>query len=312
MPYDEFAYEILTASGSTVESPAAAYWKILREPAAAMENTTHLFLAVRFNCNKCHDHPFERWTQDQYYNLTAFFAQVARKEDQSFAGQRIGGSAVDRPTPLVEIIYDATEGEVTHDRTGEIAPPSFPFVDGSLPSDAPGMVSRREQLARWIASADNRYFASSYVNRLWGYLTGVGLIEPIDDIRAGNPPTNPELLAALSQDFIESGFDVRHMLRTICRSRVYQHSVETNRWNEDDTINYSHALPRRLAAEVLFDAIHRSAGADAKIPGCRVGIAQLRCRLPASRCHSLTILAGRRARVRASANVPVASCWGPS
>ncbi|MCA9172399.1 MAG: DUF1553 domain-containing protein, partial [Planctomycetales bacterium] len=269
MPYDQFAYEVLTASGSTLDNPAAAYWKILREPAAAMENTTHLFLAVRFNCNKCHDHPFERWTQDQYYHMTAFFAQVGRKEAPSFAGQKIGGSAVENAQPLVEVIYDTGDGETVHDRTGVVSPPAFPYAAGAASDDA---ASRREQLAQWITSADNRYFASSYVNRLWGYLLGVGLIEPIDDIRAGNPPTNPELLQALTQDFIKSGFDVRHVLRTICSSRTYQHSIATNKWNTDDAINYSHALPRRLPAEVLYDAIHVATGSSSKIPGVPAGL----------------------------------------
>ena len=267
--YDEFAYQILTASGSTAENPAAAYWKILRDPALAMENTTHLFLAVRFNCNKCHDHPFERWTQDQYYQMTAYFAQIGRKEDPLFSGAKIGGSAVEKAQPLVEVVFDSGQGESIHDRTGEITAPAFPY-DGRLAelTDEP----RRQTLAKWITSPDNRYFASSYVNRLWGYLLGVGLIEPIDDIRAGNPPTNPELLQALTEDFVSSGFNVQHMLRQICSSRVYQHSVATTRWNEDDEINYSHALPRRLPAEVLYDAIHRVTGASSRIPGLPVGL----------------------------------------
>jgi len=267
-PYDQFAYEVLTASGSTIENPPAAYYKVLREPTETMENTTHLFLAVRFNCNKCHDHPFERWTQDQYYHLSSYFAQIGRKEDPRFAGQRIGGSAVMGAAPLVEVIFDKGAGEVTHDRTGETASPGFPYEHDDL---APSTASRREQIARWITSPENQYFASSYVNRLWGYLFGIGIIEPIDDIRAGNPPTNPELLAALTSDFVSSGFDVQHMFRTICKSRSYQHSVQTNPWNEDDAINYSHALPRRLPAEVLYDAIHRVCGSQLNIPGVPAG-----------------------------------------
>jgi hypothetical protein len=267
-PYDEMAYEILTARGSNVENPPAAYWKVLRDPTAAMENTTHLFLAVRFNCNKCHDHPFERWTQDQYYNLSQYFAQVGRKQQPEFAGQNIGGSAVEGATPLVEVIYDAGSGDVKHDRTGQVTPPSFPYTHSDLAAED---ATRREQLARWITSKDNQYFAKSYVNRLWGYLFGPGIIEPIDDIRAGNPATNPELLDALTKDFIESGFDAQHILRTICKSRTYQLSVATNKWNEDDSINYSHALPRRLPAEVLFDAIHLAAGSIEKLPGVPAG-----------------------------------------
>jgi hypothetical protein len=138
-------------------------------------------------------------------------------------------------------------------------------------SDITSDASRREQLAQWLTAAENPYFARSYVNRLWGYLFGVGIIEPIDDIRAGNPPSNPALLDALTEDFLHSGFDVQHMLRTICKSRTYQHSVAANTWNEDDEINYSRSKPRRLAAEVLFDAIHVATGAEPRIPGVPAG-----------------------------------------
>jgi Protein of unknown function (DUF1553)/Protein of unknown function (DUF1549) len=273
-PYDAFAREILTASGSNVDNPPAAYWKIIRDPAALMENTTHLFLAVRFNCNKCHDHPFERWTQDQYYHLAQYFAQVGRKEDPQFSGKKVGGSAVEGAVPLVEVVYDSGSGDVKHDRTGQIVTPSFPYAHAptsQLTTDNGPLTSRRTQLADWIASKDNQYFAKSYVNRLWGYLFGVGIIEPIDDIRAGNPPTNPELLDALTKDFIASGFNAQHILRTICKSRTYQQSVVTNKWNEDDTINYSHATPRRMPAEALYDAIYAATGATEKLPGVPAG-----------------------------------------
>ena len=267
-PYDQMAREIITASGSNLENPPAAYYKTLRDPASLMENTTHLFLAVRFNCNKCHDHPFERWTQDQYYHLAAYFAQIGRKPDAEFAGQTIGGTAVEGAVPLVEVIYDTGSGEVKHDRTGQVTPPSFPYSHGDV---APAEASRREQLARWITSKDNQYFAKSYVNRLWGYLFGTGIIEPIDDIRAGNPPTNPELLDALTKDFVESGFNAQHVLRTICKSRTYQLSFRTNKWNADDTINYSHNIPRRLTAETLYDAIHMATGSLNRLPGVPAG-----------------------------------------
>jgi len=267
-PYDQFARDVITASGSNMENPPAAYWKVNRDPAGAMENTTHLFLAVRFNCNKCHDHPFERWTQDQYYQLAQFFAQVGRKEDPTFTGQKVGGSAVEGAVPLVEVMYDNGSGDVKHDRTGQVVPASFPYTHAD---QSPATAPRREQLAHWITSKDNQYFAKSYVNRLWGYLFGVGIIEPIDDIRAGNPPTNPELLDALTKDFIASGFDAQHILRTICKSRTYQLSVAANKWNDDDTINYSHAIPRRLPAEALYDAIYMATGATEKLPGVPAG-----------------------------------------
>lgn len=267
-PYDEFVREVLTASGSTRDNPPAAYYKIHRDPAETMENTTQLFLATRFNCNKCHDHPFERWTQDQYYQLSAYFAQVGRKADPIFAGKKIGGTAVAGAAPLVEIIYDRPNGSIKHERTGETAAPHFPYFHADQP-DGPSTL--RRQLAHWITSPENPYFARSYVNRLWGYLFGRGIIDPIDDIRAGNPPTNPALLDALTREFVDSGFDVQHLLRLLCTSRTYQHGFQTNRWNEDDRINYSHALPRRLPAEVLFDAVHRATGSTPRLPGMPPG-----------------------------------------
>ena len=293
-PYDQFAKKILTATGSNRENPAASYYKVLRTPAETMENTTHLFLATRFNCNACHDHPFERWTQDQYFQLSAFFARVELKKDPAAGNKTIAGTAVEGAKPLYEIAYDKDEGEVTHGRTGQITPPDFPYaakvVAASLrsapsPSSPPAIEdpksktenppaaapTRREALADWMTSPDNRYFALSYVNRMWGYLLGVGLIDPLDDIRAGNPPSNPELLAWLTQEFVQSGFDVRHLQRTIVQSRTYQLSLATHKWNVDDRTNFSHAMARRLPAEVLFDAVLRVTGSIPNFPGVKAG-----------------------------------------
>lgn len=267
-PYDKFAYSILTASGSNKENPAASYFKILRTPEETMENTTHLFLATRFNCNKCHDHPFERWNQNQYYETSAFFAQVGFQNDPASNGKTIGGTAVEGAKPLYEIVKDTGSGEVKHLRTGKDSPPTFPFPAKFVEKkDAP----RREKLAAWMTSADNQYFAMSYANRIWGYLTGTGVIEPLDDIRAGNPPSNPELLNYLTQEFVNSGFNVRHLMQLVCKSRAYQLSLATNQWNADDKINYSHAKPRRLSAEALFDAIYKVTGTTSKIPGVKPG-----------------------------------------
>jgi hypothetical protein len=268
MPYNHLAYQVLTASGSNLQNPPAAYYKTLRDPDMAMENTTHLFLAVRFNCNKCHDHPFERWTQGQYYHMSSFFAQIARTPDPKYKGQQIEGSAVRGALPLVELVSDIKSGEVTNPRTGQVAAPEFPYT---IPDMPPKNLSRREQLARWITSKENPHFAKSYVNRVWSYLLGVGLIEPVDDIRAGNPPTNPKLLERMTEEFIKSGFNVQELMKTICKSRTYQHSVVTNAWNRDDETNYSHALARRLPAEVLYDAIHRSTGSVSQLPGLPAG-----------------------------------------
>jgi WD40 repeat protein/mono/diheme cytochrome c family protein len=263
-PYDQFVREVLTSAGSNKDNPAAAYYKILRDPATTMENTTHLFLAVRFNCNKCHDHPFERWTQDQYYETAAYFAQVGLKADPNAKGAVLGGTAVEGAKPLYEVVFDQAAGDIKHDRTGQVTPPKFPYAAEYKVGEK---ASRREQLAAWITSADNDYFARSYVNRLWGYLFGVGIMEPIDDIRAGNPPSNPELLDYLTEEFVKSGFDVRHVVKLAVKSRTYQLAVSTNKWNADDKINYSHATARRLPAEVLYDAIHVATGSPSRFPG---------------------------------------------
>ncbi|WP_437203093.1 DUF1549 domain-containing protein [Planctomicrobium sp. SH664] len=268
-PYDAFCRSIITATGSNKAHPAASYFKILREPDAIMENTTQLFLGIRFNCNKCHDHPFERWTQDQYYETAAYFAQVGLERDPTISMKdTIGGTAVEGAKPLWEVVFDKTDGEIKHDRTGQVTPPRVPF-DRDLPvnSDA----TRREQLAAWLTSAENDYFSRTYVNRVWGYLLGVGLIEPLDDVRAGNPASNPELLDWLNEEFVQSGFNVRKLMEVICKSRVYQLDVATNEWNADDHLNYSHALPKRLPAEVLYDSVYTVTGAKMKIPGVPAG-----------------------------------------
>ena len=267
-PYDQFTYSILTASGSNKENPAASYYKIHRTAEDTMENTTHLFLGVRFSCNKCHDHPFEKWVQNQYWETAAFFAQFGLKKDPSSGKREIGRTAVEAGKPLYEVIFDKDTGEVLHDETGQVTPPKLPYESHYV---AAPNANRREHIARWIVSPDNSYFARSYVNRMWGYLLGRGLIEPLDDIRAGNPPTNPELLARLTEEFVDSGFDVQHLIRAICESRTYQMSIETNKWNDDDTLNYSHAIARRLPAEVLFDTLHRVTGSATKIPGVKPG-----------------------------------------
>ncbi len=229
-PYNEFVRNVLTANGSNRLQPAASYFKVLRNAEEMMENTTHLFLGIRFNCNKCHDHPFERWTQDQYYETAAYFSRTALKADPESKGKTVGGSAVEGAKPLYEEVFDKNDGELKHQRTGKDVAPKFPYslasvvpkstepsVAAEASADAPppapaasADAPRRQQLAEWIASADNPYFAKSYVNRVWAYMLGPGLIEPIDDIRAGNPATNPELLDFLTHSFIESGLIARN------------------------------------------------------------------------------------------------------
>ena len=267
-PYDQFVREIVTATGSNREHPQAAYYKILRTPEELLENSTHLFLGIRFNCNKCHDHPFERWTQDQYFETAAWFSHVSLTKDMESGDRTIGGTAVEGAKPLFEIIADASGKEMKHDRTQQVVAPKFPFE--SKYDKVDGM-TRRAEFAAWLTNSSNPYFAKSFVNRIWGYLLGVGLIEPIDDIRAGNPPSIPDLLNYLESDFVEHGFDVRHLMRSICQSETYQRSLEKNQWNDDDTRNYARATPRRLPAEVLYDAIHLVTGSKSNLPGLAPG-----------------------------------------
>ena len=173
------------------------------------------------------------------------------------------------PSRFTKWWNDGTQGRGEHIRTGKISPPVFPYpAKHRDPAENP---RRREELAAWLTSPDNRFFASSYANRLWGYLTGVGIIEPLDDIRAGNPPRNPALLEYLTHEFVDSGFNARHLMQLICKSRTYQLSIRPNKWNEDDKVNYSHAIARRLPAETIFDAVFRVTGSTPQIPGAKPG-----------------------------------------
>ena len=253
MAFDKFVYQLMTANGSTFENPAANYYRISREPKVVMENMTQVFIGTRFQCNQCHDHPFERWTQRQYYELSAYFSGVGRK-----AG----------PVKGEEIIYSlATPTDIKHPSTGETIPAAFPF-SSDLDKKNP---DPRVRLADWLTSPKNPYFAKSIVNRYWSYLHGRGIIDPVDDIRASNPPSNPPLLDELTRRFIANGFDLKRLVREMARSETYQRSFRPNKWNDDDSLNFSHASPRRLTAEQLFDALHVATGAPSRIPGVPVG-----------------------------------------
>jgi uncharacterized protein DUF1553/uncharacterized protein DUF1549 len=251
-PYDQMARELLTASGSSHENPAANYLRVIRDTSTATENVTQLFMGVRFSCNKCHDHPFERWTLGQYYELGAYFAHVGFKPG----------------LPGEEFIFDKRDGEVMHPKTGAPVTPTFPvnFEEGKT-----GPENRRQALAEWLTSPKNPFFAKSMANRIWSYFLGRGIIDPVDDIRNGNPPSNAQLLERLTADFVRSGFDLRHLMRTIVRSRTYQSSIATDRWNEDDKVNFSHQVARRLSAEQLLDAISQATGSFPKYPGVPAG-----------------------------------------
>jgi hypothetical protein len=262
-PYDQFVYEIVTAQGDSLTNPAVNYYRALKDKDDTGKATTNkmgedmtqTFLGVRFSCNKCHDHPFERWTQTQYYEFGAFFARVAFKPG---------------PRPGEEVVFaDYRGGETVHPKTMLALAPHVPY--GEQP-DVASAADRRVAFGHWLTSKQNPLFAKSFVNRTWSYFFAVGIIDPVDDVRASNPATNPELLDALTDDFVKSGFDVQHLIRTIVLSRTYQTSVKTNRWNEDDHINFSHFIPRRLAAEQLMDCVAIATGTRPKIAGLPEGM----------------------------------------
>ncbi|MEP6540309.1 MAG: DUF1549 and DUF1553 domain-containing protein [Bryobacteraceae bacterium] len=242
-PYDKMVRELVTAKGSTFKNPPANFLRFTKEPKLAMETTTQLFLGVRMVCAQCHDHPFEKWTQNQYFSLAAFFAGVGTKPG---------------PDSEEEIVYEKRDGaEVTHPKDGRVMTAKFLF--GSEKSGV-HEVGLRESLADWLTSKDNPFFAEAMANRMWSYFFGHGIIDPVDDIRASNPPSNPKLLAALTKDFSDSNFDLKHLIRTIVSSRTYQLGFKPNEWNADDELNFSKALPRRLSAEELFDGVNIAAG----------------------------------------------------
>jgi hypothetical protein len=252
-PVDQFVREIVTAAGSTAQNPAANFYRTLDEPAEYSEATAQLFLGVRMTCAKCHNHPFERWTQDEYYQFAAFFSQVKRGGNQRRDD---------------ETIQMDPKGEVTHLRTGRVMQPKLLGADFVQPQ--PG-TDRRAALAAWMTAKENPFFAKAIVNRVWANLLGHGIVEPIDDFRDSNPPVNEALLEALAKDFAASGFDFRHLVRTIMKSRTYQLTARTQPLNKSDLTYFSHALPRLLTAEQLLDAISQVTGVPEEFPGYPAG-----------------------------------------
>ncbi|GIW86884.1 MAG: surface protein [Isosphaeraceae bacterium] len=242
-PLDDFVRELITAEGSSFQNPAVNYFRVSRDPETSVETTAQLFLGVRIQCAKCHNHPFERWTQDDYYGFAAFFSRDKRKK---------GG------LPDEEIVYNGRDGEVRQPRTGRVMPPKA--LGGPVLADQDHPAPRRNRLADWLVSADNPFFAKSMANRIWFHLMGRGVVEPVDDFRDSNPPSNDELLDTLASELVRSGYDLRQLVRLILTSRTYQLSARPNPLNADDSIYFSHALTRLLPAEVLLDAISTVTG----------------------------------------------------
>src|SRR5258708_8242553 len=264
-PLDQFARELLTVRGSTYENPAANYLRAIRTPGARAESTAQLFLGLRLQCAQCHNHPYDRWTQDDYYSWAGLFARVDYKVLQndrrdSFDTHEFNGE---------QILFTARSGEVTNARNGRPAAPRFL---GAPTPPFNGETDRLVALAAWLTSPTNSLFARSLANRVWYHLMGRGLVDPIDDFRPTNPPSHPALLDPLAGDFVAHNFDLRYLIRLIMNSRAYHLSAEPTPPNHDDELNYSRALPRRLTAEQLFDAQHQFLAVPAKFHGYPVGM----------------------------------------
>jgi hypothetical protein len=254
MPLDEFARRILTARGGAVDDPASVYFAISKDTNDTLERSTQVFCGVRMLCARCHTHPLENWTQADYYGLASFFSQVSTRQDSRFP--------TIPNTKLVQI--SLTTGPATNPRTGRPQPPRF--LGGVEPELAAGG-DRREAYARWLTAPENPFFARGLVNRIWSYFFHRGIIEPVDDIRSTNPPINPALLENLTRDFVEHGFDARHLMRAIVTSATYQRSSAVTDSNRGDEQNFSHALARRVPAEALLDSLVQATGVPEAFSG---------------------------------------------
>lgn len=251
-PTDVMVRELLASKGGTFSDPATNYYQTETETLKVAENVAQVFMGMRIQCAQCHNHPFDRWTMDDYYGFAAFFSQIGRKRAED---------------PREQIIYNSGRGDVRHLVDNRVMQPKF--LGGEVP-DIKGR-DRREVLAEWLASPDNPYFATNLANIVWAHFFGRGIIHEVDDVRVSNPPVNAELLAELGKRFTDYNYDFRRLVRDICTSRTYQLSTQTNSTNESDHSNFAHAELRRLRAEVMLDCITQVTSTTDKFPGLPVG-----------------------------------------
>ncbi|MFM8471651.1 MAG: DUF1549 and DUF1553 domain-containing protein [Limisphaerales bacterium] len=283
-PMDQFARELIASRGSTYANPEANFYRANRTPVIRAEAAAQVFLGTRLQCAQCHNHPFDRWTQDDYYDWAALFARVDYKilennrRDKNDKHEFIGE----------QIVYLARKGSVTNPRTEKAAEPRFL---GVAKQDFEKQ-DELEALAAWMTRPDNPLFARSQVNRIWFHLMGRGIVDPIDDFRATNPASHPALLDALTKEFVQSGFNLRHVIRLIMNSRAYQTASEPNDTNGSDELNYARAPLRRLTAEQMFDTLHQVAGVSAEFKGQPAGTRAVE--LPGARIEGRR---GRRAQM---------------
>ena len=252
VPIDKMVQELLGASGGTFENAATNYYQMETDPLKVAENVAQVFMGMRIQCAQCHNHPFDRWTMDDYYSFAAFFSQIGRKRGED---------------PRETIVFNSGGGEVKHAIGGRVMAPKF--LGGDVP-DVNGK-DRRVVMAEWLASKENPFFARNLTNIVWNHFFGKGIINEVDDVRVSNPPVNAELLDALAQKFTEYDYDFKKLVRDICTSRTYQLSTATNATNEKDGRNFSHAMLRRIRAEILLDAITQVTDTKNKFPGLPAG-----------------------------------------
>lgn len=264
-PLDQFARELIASRGSTYLVPAANYYRAMRDPIMRAESTAQIFLGTRLQCSKCHNHPFDRWTQDDYYSWANLFARVEYRVLENRRRDMNDGHEFDGE----QLVLMARQGDVKDPRSDKPLPPKFLGDAASAPTpDADRLLA----LADWLASAQNPRFVETTANRIWFHLVGRGIVDPIDDFRATNPPSNPPLLAALSADLVEHRFSLRHLVRTIMNSTVYQLSSIAGESTRDDDIHFSWARESRLSAEQLADALSQVTGVPLSFSGYPAGM----------------------------------------
>ncbi|MFL5242213.1 MAG: DUF1549 and DUF1553 domain-containing protein [Gemmataceae bacterium] len=252
VPMDQMVQELLAAKGGTFKNPATNYYQNETDTLKTAENVAQVFMGMRIQCAQCHNHPFDRWKMDDYYGFAAFFSQIGRKP-------------ADDPREIV--VFNSGGGEVAHPIGGRVMKPKFL---GGVEPDCAGK-DRREVLAKWLASADNPYFATNLANMVWAHFFGMGIIHEVDDVRVSNPASNPELLAELGKKFTEYRYDFKKLVRDICTSRTYQLATQPNESNAGDTRNFARANVRRIRAETFLDCISEVTETKNKFPGLPLG-----------------------------------------
>ncbi len=252
IPVNEMVKSLLSSEGGVFANPATNYYQTELEQLKITENVAQVFMGMRIQCTQCHNHPFDRWTMDDYYGFAAFFAQLGRKPGED---------------PREQIVFNSSKGETKHPVTGAVMAPKF--LGGATPDVK--KKDRRAVMAEWLVADDNPYFSKNLANIVWAHFLGRGIVHEVDDVRVSNPPANAPLLNELGRKFVEYNYDFKKMVRDICNSRTYQLSTVTNETNESDLANFSHATLRRVRAEVLLDAISQITETENKFRGLPPG-----------------------------------------